>query len=81
MRSRLKLRRQGPKIREVLLQEAKMFKITRIINLVDGSQLSRPSKGAKAAIAASSLNPSNVGCRDAAMLIGTTGEIAWFFVP
>jgi hypothetical protein len=79
MRSRLKLRRQGPIIREVLLQEARMFKITRIISLVDSKQLSRPSKGAKAVMAAeavSSLNPSNVGCRDAAILIGTIGTTA-----
>jgi hypothetical protein len=56
-----------------------MFKITRIISLVDGKQLSRPSKGAKAVMAAeavSSLNPSNVGCKDAETLISTIGATA-----
>jgi hypothetical protein len=70
--------RWGPIIRGVLVQEAKMFKITRIINLVDSKQLFMPSKEAKVAMAVeavSSPNPSNVGCKDAEILTGTTGEI------
>jgi hypothetical protein len=71
MRSRHKLRRLGPII---LVQEARMFKITRIISMVGGKQLSRPSKGAKAAMVAeavSSPNPSNARYKVAATLIDT----------
>jgi hypothetical protein len=79
MRSRHKLQRRGPTIKGVLVQVAKMFKLARIISMVGGKQLSRPSKGAQAAMAAEAVNSLSLfsaGCKVAETLICTIGATA-----
>jgi hypothetical protein len=76
MRSHHKKRWWGPTIRGVLVQVARMSKPARIISMVGGKQLSRPSKETKAAMAAEAVSsPSlfSAECKDTETLISTIG--------
>jgi hypothetical protein len=56
-----------------------MSKPARIIRIVDGRQLSRPRKGARAARGAEAVNspnPFNAECKGAGTTTGTTGATA-----